>query len=174
MTRIRLLALMVLTLAIPAAAQVMQVQPVQVQPVQPRQVVVPVIAVPQQSQPSELSFDPALDPDRARALISKLRKDKRVLREQMAVTLGDLQQARTVIDEMTRAGGTLVRAQCVSDTLSRRTDGGGEENCAASGYMCSKVEGTCFRQCTTSNQCAGGFLCDIGAARCVVPVPSDD
>ena len=174
MTRIRLLALMVLALAIPAAAQVMQVQPVQVQPVQPRQVVVPVIAVPQQSQPSELSFDPALDPERARALIAKLRTEKRALREQMALTLGDLQQARTAIDEMTRAGGSLVRAQCVSDTLSRRTDGGGEENCAASGYTCAAVEGTCRRQCTSSLQCAGGFVCDIGAARCVVPVTSDD
>ena len=173
MARIRLLALMVLALAIPAAAQVIQVQPVQ--PVQPRQIVVPVIAVPQQSQPSgELSFDPALDPERARALIAKLRSEKRALRDQMTVTLGDLQQARTVIDEMTRAGGSLVRAQCVSDTLSRRTDGGGEENCAASGYTCAAVEGTCRRQCTSSLQCAGGFVCDVGAARCIVPPVSDD
>ena len=168
MNPIRLLALMALALGIPAAAQVMRVQPVQQRPV-----VAPVIAVPQ-SQPSELSFDPALDPERARALIAKLRAEKRALREQMALTLGDLQQARSVIDEMTSAGGSLVRAQCVSDSLSRRTDGGGEENCAASGYNCSKVEGTCLRQCTSTLQCAGGFVCDIGAARCVVPVPSDD
>ena len=85
-----------------------------------------------------------------------------------------LQQARSTIDEMTSRGGSLVRAQCVSDSLSRRTDGGGEENCAASGYTCSAVEGTCHRQCTTSNDCAGGFVCDTGAARCVVPVTSDD
>jgi hypothetical protein len=170
MTRIRLLALMVLALAIPAAAQVMQVQPVQ-----PLPMVVPVIPAPSpQASTGDLSFDPALDPDRARALIAKLRAEKRALRDQMTVTLGDLQQARTVIDEMTRAGGTLVRAQCVSDSLSRRTDGGGEENCSASGYTCSAVEGTCHRQCTTSNQCAGGFVCDIGAARCIVPPASDD
>ena len=164
MMRVRLIALMVLALAIPASAQVMQVQPVQPRPM----VVTPVVVTPQ-SQPSDLSFDPALDPDKARALIAKLRAEKRAMRDQMTMTLGDLQQARTVIDDMTRAGGTLVRAQCVSDSLSRRTDGGGEENCSASGYTCSAVEGTCFRQCTTSNQCAGGFVCDTGAARCVVP-----
>ena len=136
--------------------------------------VVPVLpAPPTQSQPGDLSFDPALDPKGTRA-DRQVRSEKRALREQMTVTLGELQNARTVIDEMTRAGGTLVRAQCVSDSLSRRTDGGGEENCSASGYTCSPVEGTCLRQCTTSNQCAGGFVCDISAARCVVPAVYDD
>jgi hypothetical protein len=164
---IRLLAMTALALGIPASAQVMRVQPIQ------RPVVAPVIAVPQ-SQPSDLSFDPALDPERARAVIAKLKAEKRALREQMTMTLGDLQQARSTIDEMTSRGGSLVHAQCVSDSLSRRTDGGGEENCSASGYTCSAVEGTCHRQCTTSNDCAGGFVCDIGAARCVVPVTSDE
>ena len=168
MTPMRLLALLALALAIPAAAQVMQVQPIQQRPV-----VAPVLTVPQ-SQPADLSFDPALDPERARAVIAKLRAEKRALREQMTMTLGDLQQARSAIDEMTSRGGSLVRAQCASDTLSRRTDGGGEENCAASGYTCGAVEGTCHRQCSTSNQCAGGFVCDTGAARCVVPVTSDE
>ena len=168
MKTIRLLALMALALGIPASAQVMRVQPIQQRPV-----VAPVIAVPQ-SQPSDLSFDPALDPERARAVIAKLKAEKRALREQMTLTLGDLQQARSTLDEMTSRGGSLVRAQCVSDSLSRRTDGGGEENCSASGYTCSAVEGTCHRQCSTSNQCAGGFVCDTGAARCVVPVTSDE
>ncbi len=173
MTPMRLLALMALALAIPAAAQVMQVQPIQVQTIQQRPGVTPVLTVPQ-SAPADLSFDPALDPERARAVIAKLKAEKRALREQMTLTLGDLQQARSAIDEMTSRGGSLVRAQCVSDSLSRRTDGGGEENCAASGYTCAAVEGTCHRQCSTSNQCAGGFVCDTGAARCVVPVTSDE
>lgn len=171
MTCIRLLALMALALAIPAAAQVIQVQRIEPRPM----VVVPVIPPPSaQSQSGDLSFDPALDPDKARALIAKLRSEKRALRDQMTMTLGDLQTARMTIDEITRAGGSLVRAQCVSAQLSRRTDGGGEENCAASGYNCSAVEGTCRRQCTSSDQCAGGFVCDIGAARCVVPMTSDN
>jgi Cys-rich repeat protein len=166
MTRIRLLALMVVSLAIPAAAQVVQVPRVAPRPM----VIVPNIPPPTaQAQPGNLTVDPANDPDKARALIAKLRSEKRALREQMAVTLGDLQNARNVIDEMTRKGGKMVHAQCVSDSLSRRTDGDGEENCSASGYTCSPVEGTCLRQCTSSSQCAGGFVCDIGAARCVVP-----
>jgi len=70
--------------------------------------------------------------------------------------------------EMTRAGGSLVRAMCVSPTLSRNT-AGAEENCAASGYTCASVEGTCHRQCTSTDQCAAGFVCDIGERRCVVP-----
>ncbi len=171
MTRIRLMALMFLALAIPASAQIMQIQNVQPRPM----VIVPVMPAPSvQSQTGELSFDPALDPDKARALIAKLRAQKRELRDQMALTLGDLQAARTALDEITRPGGSGVMAQCVSADLSRRTDGGGEENCAASGYHCSPVEGTCRRQCTSSTQCAGGFVCDIGAARCVVPPTSDD
>jgi aminopeptidase N len=66
------------------------------------------------------------------------------------------------------------RAELMRHALSRRTDGGGEENCEASGYLCAPVEGTCRRSCTSSDQCAGGFVCDIGAARCVVPTASDD
>ena len=166
MTRFRLLALIVLALAFPAAAQMMQVQ-------RP-QVAAPVIMVAPQASSNQLSIDPANDPDRARALIAKLRSEKRALRDQMAVTLSDLQAARSALDEITRPGGSAVMAQCVSADLSRRTDGGGEENCAASGYHCAPVEGTCRRQCTSSDQCAGGFVCDIGAARCVVPVPSDE
>jgi hypothetical protein len=120
------------------------------------------------------SFDPAMTPETARAAIAKLQARNRELKKQMGLTLGDLQALRTQLDEMTRAGGSLVRAQCVSASLSRRTDGAGEENCAASGYTCGPVEGTCRRSCTSSDQCAGGFVCDIGAARCVVPTTSDD
>ena len=154
-------------IAVPALAQVAPVRiirpvtPPQVQQIQP-------------VQPSELAFDPALDPERARALIAKLRTKNRELRTQMGVTLGDLQNLRSQLDEITRAGGSMVRAQCATPSLSRRTDGGGEENCAASGYMCASVEGTCHRQCTTSNQCAPGFLCDTSVSRCVPPPTGDD
>lgn len=149
-------------LAVPAFAQIRIMTPVtpQVHQVQP-------------TTSTPLNFDPALDPDRARALISKLQAKNRDLRNQMTVTLSDLQRVRTELDEITRAGGTLVRAQCVSPTLSRRTDGGGEEDCSASGYVCGSVEGTCYRQCTVSTQCAGGFVCDTGANRCVVPPTGD-
>jgi hypothetical protein len=126
------------------------------------------------TQRDAASFDPALSPETARAAIAKLKARNVELKKQMTLTLSDLQALRTELDEMTRKGGSLVHAQCVSDALSRRSDGGGEENCAASGYSCSPVEGTCRRSCTSSDQCAGGFVCDIGAARCVVPTTSDD
>jgi hypothetical protein len=157
-------------LAAAAAAAVPAIGQIHIQNI-PRAVTVP---PPTQPQPGAANIDPAMTPETARAAIAKLRARNLELKRQMQMTLGDLQALRTQLDEMTRSGGSLVRAQCVSDSLSRRTDGGGEENCSASGYSCSPVEGTCRRSCTSSDQCAGGFVCDIGAARCVVPTTSDD
>ena len=159
-------------LAVPAIAQIMpgqiirpitpniEIQRVQVQPIQVQGY-------------NPLIVDPANDPERARALIAKLQKDKRAMREKMQQTLAELQNARTTIDEMTRVGGSLVRAQCVSASLSRTTSGV-EENCAASGYNCGAVEGTCHRTCNSTTQCAAGFVCDTGASRCIAPPPPPD
>lgn len=157
--------LIVLSLAVVAAVPVLaQIQPVRIQrPVQ----IVPVTPV--QQEPAPGVVEPWMTPETARAAIEKLQARNRELKGQMAVTLSDLQNVRTQLDETMRAGGSLVRAQCASPALSRRTDGGGEENCHASGYVCGPVEGTCKRQCNTSNDCAPGFVCDTGAARCVVP-----
>jgi len=165
MTRTWLLALLAAILVTPAIAQVVNLP-------RPRPVIVQPIQV-QPAPPDQVAFDPAMTPETARAAIDKLKAKNRELRQQMTLTLGDLQSVRTQLDEITRAGGSLVRAQCVSPALSRRTDGGAEENCHASGYVCGGVEGTCLRQCTTSNQCAPGFVCDVGAARCVVPPTGD-
>ena len=158
-------------LAIAAALAVPAIGQIRMQTI-PRAVTAPPPTA--QTQPGAANFDPAMTPETARAAIDKLRAKNLELKKQMQMTLGDLQALRTQLDEMTRSGGSLVRAQCVSASLSRRTDGGGEENCAASGYTCGPVEGTCRRSCTSSDQCAGGFVCDIGAARCVVPTTSDD
>ena len=162
---------LVICLAVAAAAAVPAIAQIRMQTI-PRAVTLPPPTT--QTQPGAANIDPAMTPEAARAAIAKLRAKNLELKKQMQMTLGDLQSLRTQLDEMTRSGGSLVRAQCVSAGLSRRTDGGGEENCAASGYMCAAVEGTCRRSCTSSDQCAGGFVCDIGAARCVVPQTSDD
>jgi len=154
--------------AVPALAQI---QIMQMPQSPPEPVVAPAPAAPQIQMvaPSEMpTFDPASTPETARAEMTRLQNRIRDLRGQLAVTLGDLQALRTQLDEMTRAGGSLVRAMCVSPTLSRNT-AGAEENCAASGYTCASVEGTCHRQCTSTDQCAAGFVCDIGERRCVVP-----
>ena len=158
-------SLVVLSLAVVAAVPVLaQISPVQIRrPVQ----VAPVTTV--QQSPNAGVIEPWMTPETAKAAIEKLQSRNRELKGQMSVTLADLQAVRTQLDEITRAGGSLVRAQCASPALSRRTDGGGEENCHASGYVCGEVEGTCKRQCSTSNDCAPGFACDTGVARCVVP-----
>jgi hypothetical protein len=160
-------SLVVLSLAVVAAVPVLaQIQPVRIQR--------PIAVQPIQQSPSTAnSIEPWMTPETAKAAIEKLRARNRQLKGQMSVTLSDLQAVRTQLDEMTRAGGSLVRAQCASRALSRRTDGGGEENCHASGYVCGEVEGTCLRQCSTSNQCAPGFACDTAAARCVLPPTGD-
>lgn len=161
--------LIVLSLAVVAAVPVLaQMQPVRIQrPVTVQQV------QPIQQSPDASSIEPWMTPETAKAAIERLQARNRELKGQMSVTLSDLQAVRTQLDEITRAGGSLVLAQCASPALSRRTDGGGEENCHASGYVCGSVEGTCKRQCTTSNDCAPGFVCDTGAARCVVPPTGD-
>jgi hypothetical protein len=171
MSRKLFLSLLALLFIAPALAQV---APIRV--IRPPGITQPVIppVEPLTTAPSKAPvFDVANDPERARALINKLRKDKRLMREKMQTTLTELQNARTMIDEMTRLGGSLVRAQCVSATLSRTTSGI-EENCAASGYACGGTEGTCHRSCSTSSQCSTGFVCDTGAARCVTPPPPAD
>jgi hypothetical protein len=94
------------------------------------------------------------------------------LRDQLAVTLADLQNLRARLDDMTRAGGSLVTAQCTSDTISRNT-AGASEDCAASGYTCAAVSGLCHRSCTSTTMCSAGFVCDIPAARCVPPPVGD-
>ena len=171
MSRKLLLSLLALLIVTPALAQIRMVLP--------PKIIAPVVqtdaAQANVSPPGPLTFDVANDPDRARALINKLRLEKREVRQQYLQTLAQYNETAKMLDEMTRRGGSLVHATCEGQYLSVRTDGAGSENCAASGYICGSVEGTCRRTCTTSNDCAGGYVCDIGAARCVPPpIASDD
>jgi hypothetical protein len=106
------------------------------------------------------------DPDMMKAQIARLKKDKRDLRQQLQLSLSDLQALRVQLDEMTKPGGSGVTARCAGPELSTNT-AGESENCAASGYACASVSGLCHRECRTSDMCAGGFVCDTGAGRCV-------
>lgn len=154
-------AVFALLLAGAAVAQIQQIRPQVLRPlIQPQSTVQAVPA-------SQLNYQ---DPEMMKAQIARLKKDKRELRLQLNASVADLQAARKTLDEMTRAGGSLVTAQCASPALSRNS-AGAEENCAASGYGCEPVSGLCRRMCSTSDQCASGFLCDTGAQRCV-PYPS--
>ena len=152
------------------AAQIAPVQmqrPVIVQP----NVQAPTAPTAQTSPEGQLTYE---DSERLKEALNKLRREKLALRNQLAVTLADLQTLRIELDETTRKGGERVTAFCASDELSRNT-AGAEENCAASGYRCAEVTGLCHRQCGTTSMCAPGYVCDMGApGRCIVPPVSDD
>src|SRR5215203_3651439 len=84
----------------------------------------PLIIQPIQQTPANVgAIEPWMTPETAKAAIEKLQAKNRDLRGKMEVTLADLQAIRAQLDETTRAGGSLVRAQCTSPALSRRTDG---------------------------------------------------
>jgi hypothetical protein len=150
--RLRLVALLAAVAVSPVLAQgVMQVQPIQ------RPLIVP------QVQPVQGSSDAAqkvMTIEDAQAQIAKLRAEKRELTQKLNETIATL-------DSWTKKGGSLVHAYCASDTLSQRSDGAGQEDCAASGYACSQAEGTCRRSCNVTTDCAGYYVCDTAAHACV-------
>lgn len=136
----------------PAIAQIVQVQPIQP--------TVPIIRIPSiAAEQNEDLANKAMTIEEARARISQLAKEKREANAK-------LKEALARIDEMTKPGGSLVRAYCASSDISRNT-AGAEENCATTGYVCGEVAGVCKAQCATSNDCAGGYTCDVPQARCV-------
>ena len=152
MTRVRLLALLALLFVTPALAQVINVRriPPPAAPTQVERVVL------------EDQGDPAkkvMTVEDAQKRISQLIKDKRQLNARLT-------EALATIDQMTKKGGTLVKAYCETDELSRTT-AGATENCATEGYACSPVEGTCRRSCNTGSDCAGYWVCDTGRHVCV-------
>ena len=149
--RLRLVALIAALIVTPALAQVMRVQPVQ-RPV----VVTPQIAPIQQD--SGLT-EKIMTIEEAQAQIAKLRDEKRELD-------GRLTEALATIDQYTQKGGRLVHAYCESETLSRNT-AGASEDCAASGYRCADVEGTCRKSCNVTSECAGYHVCDTARHVCV-------
>jgi hypothetical protein len=154
MSRIHFASLLTLLLITPALAQVVNIPPAPLPkpelPGPPR--------MPQKSIPT---VDAAEDPERARKLIAELRAKNRELDVK-------LQQSLSQLDEITKRGGSLVRAYCRDDRLSVNS-AGASENCAASGYACAPVEGLCYRRCNVTIQCASGFVCDTGRQACVKP-----
>ena len=148
MTRIRWIGVAALLIVTPALAQVMTV---------------PRLSIPQvnqvQTQDDDVSTAIVEDSERAKETILRLQREKRELNARLA-------EALATIDQYTTRGGSLVRAYCESDELSRST-AGATENCAESGYRCSPVEGTCRRTCNVTTDCAGYYVCDTARHVCV-------
>ena len=138
MKSIQLLPALALVAVAPAAAQVMQMP--QIRPN------VPIIVAPVEESAPKVDLI-ATDPERARALIEKLQREKRELNAQ-------LKEALAKIDQITVPGGALVRAYCADAQTSRNT-AGAEEKCER--YTCNKVSGLCNQTATSSSMCAPGF-----------------
>ncbi len=136
-----LLALLALMIVTPALAQIMQVRPIQ------RPNAVPEVQQIQQA-PADLSVD-LLTVEQAREQIAQLRREKREMNARLT-------EAIATIDEMTKRGGSLVRAYCEGDSLSRNT-AGATEDCGA--YKCGDVAGLCHKSCTTSDHGSTGRSC---------------
>lgn len=68
----------------------------------------------------------------------------------------------------TRGTCAPVLAACTGPTNLTAADGS-TKSCAP--YLC--VAGGCLQKCATSADCAGGFVCDIGALQCVAPAPAE-
>ena len=142
MPRKWILALLALLVVTPALAQVMQVRR-------------PVIAVPVTPQAMESNDDIAqkvMTIEEAKAQIAKLNREKREANAKLA-------EALATIDQMTKKGGSLVRAYCSDRSVSTNT-AGGSEDCGR--YICGESEGLCKKQCSASTDCTTGFSCDGG------------
>ena len=153
--RVRLVALLAALVVTPALAQIMKVQPIQRPPV----VATPQIQPIEPIQQDNKSMEKIMTIEEAQAQIAKLRDEKRELD-------GRLTEALATIDQWTKKGGSLVHAYCESETLSRNS-AGASEDCAASGYRCAEVEGTCRKSCNVTTDCAGYHVCDTARHVCV-------
>jgi uncharacterized coiled-coil protein SlyX len=70
------------------------------------------------------------------------------------------------IGDMTKKGGSLVRAYCESDTVSWNT-AGATSNCGSNGYQCEPVSGLCKTVCSKTTDCAPRYVCDPGPRKCI-------
>lgn len=148
--RARFLGLLAIVLVAPALAQMEPI--INIQSSEPPPI--------HSTRMAPSSVKKVMTAEEAEARIAKLNQEKRELSAKLDATLATL-------DQWTKKGGSLVHAYCASDTLSLRSDGAGEEDCAASGYACAPTEGTCRKSCNVTTDCAGYHVCDTAAHVCV-------
>ena len=153
MPRKGLLAILALLFITPALAQVIQVQKLE------RPVVINPIPTPEQltADPNSDIAEKVMTIEEAKAQIAKLRQERRELNAKLA-------EAVATIEQMTKPGGSLVRAYCESPEVSRNT-AGATENCGR--YQCGQVDGLCKKSCSgaSAGECASGYSCNNG--RCM-------
>ena len=86
---------------------------------------------------------------------------------QLSAKVRNLQnQVSTLQAQVKDLGARQVSFQCV-DPRTSSNGRGVSEDCWP--YTCEPVQGICRTQCTSSDQCVGGTVCDIPNRLCVVP-----
>lgn len=98
--------------------------------------------------------------------VESLQAENTQLRQKIQSLNAEIASLNGRIVNFTSKGGTEVRAYCESQFVSVNTAGAREE-CNSSGYVCGEVTGLCKTQCNTSNDCSGGYACDIPIHTCV-------
>ena len=98
------------------------------------------------------------------AQINTARDQIMTMRNQSATLQQQNADLRRQIAEMTSHGGSLVRAYCALPSVSRNTAGG---HTACGRYLCEPVSGLCRDRCTTTDDCARGYVCN--ETTCVNP-----
>lgn len=113
---------------------------------------VPTVKVaPGMTQLGKAQVDPVAS---LQAQVRVMRAQIQELKRQLDLVLKDAQMARANVP------------QCSAD-LRTSSSAQGSRSCEP--YACDAVVGTCLMSCATTNDCAPGTACDIGAARCVRP-----
>lgn len=98
--------------------------------------------------------------------IESLQAENSKLKQKIQSLNAEIAALNGRIVNFTSKGGSEVRAYCESNYVSVNT-AGAREDCSSSGYVCGEVTGLCKIQCNTSNDCAGGYACDIPIHTCV-------
>jgi hypothetical protein len=152
-TRLLLIALVLLPLAVFAQTSAVRLRPVE--PAAPVTTVAPAPAA-----QAELAVDPrVVDPQ---GTIDRLEANNRELSAENARLQDNVASLDARIAAMTTRGGSEVRAYCETPNESRNTAGAAQ---ACGNFSCNDVSGLCHERCTTSDQCAIG-RCDVRYGVC--------
>jgi hypothetical protein len=72
----------------------------------------------------------------------------------------------------TSANAGVGPATCISQGAACPTEQAVPFDCGA--YACEPAFGACLSSCSSSTDCAGGYLCDTGSKTCMAPAPAED
>ena len=156
------LTILLCALALTAAAAAQNTQPIRVAPIQAAPQVQPAPAV-------DAAATTVVDEEPMQAIetVESLKAANKKLRESNRTLRAQNTELADRITQMTKHGGSLVRAYCANDDELSRSTAGDENNCQAAGYRCEPVSGLCRTTCQTSDHCGRNHTCDPVSHSCV-------